>query len=368
LKIKEVCQYSRFEISGFQMNDASFPDSKKDARSHAPFLKNIRSFSYFFGNTLPLYAILATVLFIAFPRNNGSSATHISDLSTAAESAKRSAQRISEDASSPPSQQTDKVTDSARRAIEANKDRIESMKENSDKLFSLISAIGALLIFFGFKGLETFNGLRIKAQESVDIAMEAEHRSKIAEDSLNKFIMEKYAIDNNAEINAAQGVALRELAEIYRDIFLKLGKQEADFHDKYFEYLRSSLYYLDKATESKGIDKKIMGRTLIIKGYVLKRLGRIEDALAAVKSAYEEFGETDPAARYNAACYACLLAGIAMETGQKKSQEKYEKESLENIKRTVEQDAEGTFDPANDPDFLHFRKTKNLVFSRMAYP
>ena len=62
------------------------------------------------------------------------------------------------------------LADIAKMTLDATKDKFDSLKEANDKLFSVLAAMGALLAFLGFKGLDSFMTAKTKAEEAVDRA------------------------------------------------------------------------------------------------------------------------------------------------------------------------------------------------------
>jgi hypothetical protein len=346
------------------------------------FGKVVTFFRWLFGYILPLYLIIGTMCVIALPKgaldsifHNPSSVPVTSKDNTRATPSFVPAPQPTNgtNATILPSQANEvKITDIARMAIDSTKERVDMIKESHDKLFSLIAALGALLVFFGFKGLETFNATRKRAEDTVqqaeDAVDNANNARELAEksvESFQNFVEHRYAKDNSAEINVSQGLVLREIAGLYKQIMDQVGGQDGtSVAHNYCAYLRQSLYYLDLVTDKpEGIDNKIVVRAFIIKGNVFKRLGQLDSALKMVQMAEIRNDDVqDYAASYNASCYSCLLAVQSACQSDHKATAEYEAKAISYLRTaiTMKEDARG--DAKDDPDFEHFRKNSHASF------
>lgn len=266
-----------------------------------------------------------------------------------------------------------KITDVAKLAMDATKERVDMLKESHDKLFSLIAAFGALLVFFGFKGLETFNATRKRAEETVEQAAEAvreaEEARQLAEKSvkeLQNFVENRYTKDNTAEINVSQGIVLREMADLYNVILERIEKGENGNNpdtDKHFcSYLRSSLVYLDSVTDNpEGLDKKIVSRAFIAKGNVFSMLNELPSALKMAEMVITKHNPADHSALYNGACYSCRLAARAVESDDHQAAVEYESKAISYLRRALELNPDYSAEAKADKDFKHFATKSNFL-------
>ena len=334
------------------------------------------------GTVVPLYVIIGTICIIALPKG------FFGDLfvpSAQVQSAPSPSQAVDPNAlpggpakatalpgklsPATPSLGADvKITEVAKMAIDATKERVDMMKENYEKLFSLIAALGALLVFFGFKGVESFISAKAKAEETVakaeDAVSRAEEARKTAEESvekLNEFIKNKYEKDNAAELNVSQGIVLRELADMYKTVCKKMGPDNGYDLD-YQQYLSMSLYYTEKVTENgEGLDAEIMARALVLKGNILIRQDDVKNALKAVERAIKYMPD-DYSAYYNAACYSCVSAKQFHDKSNFQQASACENNSIEYLRKAIELRPRYKVDALTDPDFEHFRSRNYSEF------
>jgi hypothetical protein len=243
------------------------------------------------------------------------------------------------------------------------------MTATYDKLFSLIAALGALLVFFGFKGVESFVNARTRAEETISKAEEAVLKANdaqlIAEEaiqSLNNFVENRYLKDNSAEINIGQGLVLREMAEMYRLIVSKTAIMQPD-DQEYCSYLRQSLYYIDKVTDHpEGVDPKILSRAFIVKGNVFTRLGEQTSALKMAEIAFEKYDSLDFSAYFNAACYSCLLAEKHAAKNDHSGAAHYEGLSIKYLRQAIKLRDDFREIAKKDTDFEYFRRNNHANY------
>lgn len=284
-----------------------------------------------FCHVIPLYLIIGAIIVIALPSSAKLSWwPFIQDTSTAsaqvASTAKPAASPQSEsstkDASTPRiassisehgvAQEDVKLTNIAKLAIDATKERVEMMKESYEKIFSFIAAFGALLAFLGFKGIETFSQTKKNAQEAANQAeaaakdaATAKEEAQAAIQELHDFIENQYKIDNSSEINVSHGIILREIASLQKSL---TDQNDEECKRRHRDFLRQSLYYLDLATENKSkISPRILSRAYVTKGNVQNMLGDYSKALDAAMEALT-VNPDDHSALFNAACYNSKLA------------------------------------------------------------
>ncbi|ODV43324.1 hypothetical protein AWV79_18125 [Cupriavidus sp. UYMMa02A] len=266
-----------------------------------------------------------------------------------------------------------KITDVAKMALDATKERVDMMKESYDKIFSFIAALGALLAFFGFKGLETFMATRARAEEATAQAEaaaadaeSAKREAREAIESFNDFRKNQYLIDNSAEINAAHGIVLREIADLYRKVKQMddlMGMEADKARAEYFAYLENSLYYLDLATvKPEGVAPRILTRVYGTKGNVYRRLGNYHAALQAAEQVMK-INPSDHSAYYNAACYKTLLAADehAKASPNHAAISHYEKDMAKYLKRAIELNPEYRGSAKDECDFGHFSKSSHFL-------
>jgi hypothetical protein len=329
-----------------------------------------------FGYMLPLYLIIATLCVIALPN---------ALLTTARAPVQPIAAAVSK-ATPPPDIS---MTHIAKLAIDA---RIDGIKESYDRVFSLIAAMAALLVFFGFKGIETFNDAKARSQVTIDLAeaaarkTEAAHalaetkakaalelQEKYAEDTrelarsateaVKNFVGNHYTKDVTAQINVVQGMILVELAELYSKMVKKCNVVDQDSTLAYRDYLKYSLFFLEQVTNHpEGVDKKIVSQAYITQGFAHKRLGKLEIALRLVKTAFEKYDDRDYSGYFNAACYCCLLAAEATRGNDSGSASELEEQSLRHLRIAIELNENARKRALGDDDFLHFRERKHAEF------
>lgn len=326
---------------------------------------------WLFGYIMPLYVVIGSLCFIAAPGLFGSEVKS-PDIGKVAPHPAPAAKQGAETTGDL------KVVDMVRLTLESSKDRFESIKEGHDKLFSLIAALAALLAFFGFKGVETYNATKAKAEETLASADEAVATANEANDlakksikDLENFVQNLYSKGATAEINVAQGLVLKEIAELYRELTMgphtvvqmQLGATTQQLLNKYHSYLNESLGYFDRVTDKpEGVDSKVVARALIFRATILKKLGRLEEALKNASLAQSQFAGHEYAAYYNAACYCCLLSAQALSKLDPAAASEFEHESINHLAKSIELDASLKQSAAHDDDFQHFRTSNNTRY------
>ncbi|MCT9125894.1 TPR end-of-group domain-containing protein [Cupriavidus gilardii] len=345
---------------------------------------------YTFGYVLPVYFIIGAIIVIALPSgtivklwpfeqsaSGVPTSAPVSTLPTASKNRPHNGEMDPSPRSAPQavdlSRPEARVAELARMAMDATKERVEMMKESYDKIFSIIAALAALLAFLGFKGVETFTATRARAEEATAQAEAAAASAKAAKEDLrqavesfNDFRKNQYLIDNNAEINAAHGIVLREIADLYRKV-TKLdeltGEEAEKAREEYCAYLHSSLYYLGQAaSKPTGVAPRILTRVYGTMGNVQCRLENYHAAFQAAENAIS-VNPHDYSAHFNAACYKSLLAH---EESQKSRPNhavvaQYEKEMLSYLKRAIELNPEYKDKAKDEPDFDHVRRNSQFL-------
>lgn len=284
-----------------------------------------------FCHVIPLYLIIGAIIVIALP----SSAKlrwwpFIQDTSTATVQVTSASTPVAPTQSEAPlkdaptprlasnisehgvAQEDVKLTNIAKLAIDATKERVEMMKESYEKIFSFIAAFGALLAFLGFKGIETFSQTKKNAMEAANQAEAAARDAATAKEEaqaaikeLHDFIENQYKIDNSSEINVSHGIILREIASLQKSL---TDQNNEECKKRHRDFLRQSLYYLNLATENKSkISPRILSRAYVTKGNVQNMLGDYSKALDAATEALA-VNQDDYSAHFNAACYNSKLA------------------------------------------------------------
>lgn len=324
---------------------------------------------WLFGYILPLYFVVGALCFIAAPGLFGLG--HSTPKSDTAPTVVAQSQAASTSEF--------KIADLVRMAMESSKDRFEAIKEGHDKLFSLIAALAALLAFFGFKGIETYNATKSKAEDTVALAEEAvakaDDASELAKKSvkdLEVFVKTRYTKGATAEINLAQGLVLKEIAELFKKLTsgdfaihskASDGPTEQQFHNAYHGHLRESLSYFDRVTDNPdGVEPEVTARALIFRATILKKLGRLDEALKSVQLAQKRYPGHEYAAHFNAACYCCLLSSRALDDQNPTAASEHEHSSITYLARSIELDPSLKLHAAQDEDFEHFRKSKNTRY------
>lgn len=356
-------------------NKNSRPPEAENKNKPMKFIFNqiSRAISYTAGHLIPLYLIIGAIIAIALPSSAKLSWwPFIQDTNTPPAQIATASQAKSNPATStanekisvvssptqiPPitsslAQEDVKLTNIAKLAIDATKERIEMMKENYEKIFSFIAAFAALLAFLGFKGIETFTQTKNNAQEAekqakaaAQAASKAKEEAQAAIEELHNFIENQYKIDNSSEINVSHGIILREIANLQKSL---ADQNNEECKNKHREILRQSLYYLDLATKNKAkVSPRILSRAYVTKGNVQNMLGDYSKALDAALAAIE-VNEKDHSALFNAACYYSKLA------------EKYYSESDFNYANTLVNNAIKSLKIATDlnPAYIETMKTE----------
>jgi len=244
------------------------------------------------------------------------------------------------------------------------------MKESYDKLFSLIAAFGALLAFFGFKGIETFMAARAKAEETLAKAQEAVAQANDAKRQadaakseaektvrdLEDFVRVRYSRDNNAEGNVAHGIVLREIADVYKDVMRPetCDSSEAErVMSVYHQYLHESATYLERVVElerEEGIDKRVVSRAYGTLGNINNRLGKPEKALECAQKALRAAPD-DHSAQYNVACYH---ARVSTSVGRRAA-EQQRSAAVSALELAIGKDRKYRKMAVEDPDFASMR-------------
>ncbi len=210
----------------------------------------------------------------------------------------------------------------AKMTIEGIDGKYASLKESQDRLFSVITALGALMTFLGFKGFDSF----FKSKEAADLAVQKA-------EEVSQFLEKQYGIDNRAEYMVIEAATLRNEADLYAEITKKtLG-------DAFYEDLlaRAKERIDDAITlDSKNLD--VHFRALGVLGNIYYRLKDFKAArdcseklikLAEKNGKLLELAAID--AHYNYACYSSKLAEKTHADGQLDKALEYGKAALSKI-------------------------------------
>lgn len=130
---------------------------------------------------------------------------------------------------------------------------------------------------------------------------------------------------------------------------------------EYCKYLRSSLYYLDLATENtKGIAPRILSRVYGTKGNVYKMLGDYSAALRAAQDALK-VNPTDYSALYNSACYEALLAGEEHKKGDHGAVTAHEDAMVTHLREAIRLHDHYRHQAADDEDFTFVKEKSRFL-------
>lgn len=332
-----------------------------------------RTGKYLLTYVVPVYLIIGAIVIIALPA--GSSLRIWPFTSSNAGSPPSVPTNVAVPATPVPNariataaKEEPKVTEIAKLAIDATKERVDMMKESYDKIFSFIAALGALLAFFGFKGLETFMTTRARAEEATTQAEEAARDAALAKQeakdairSLDDFLKHKYIIDTSAEINASHGIVLREIADLYKSISDLVAQNNPKTQEEYRKYLRSSLYYLDLATENaQDIAPRVLSRVYGTKGNVYRRLEDYSLALQAAQNALK-VNPQDHSALYNSACYEALLSVQEKQKSDHGAASDYEDAMIRHLREAIALRDHYRHDAKKEVDFSEFQKNSHFL-------
>ena len=254
------------------------------------------------------------------------------------------------------------ISDIAKMTLDASKDKYDSIKDTYDKLFSVLAAMAALLAFLGFKGLDSLVAARNEAQASEQLAqaalasaLAAEQRAKDAEEKVLNFLDEIYPRNNKAEINVSHGIALREMASVYKHAWEQnhpADAMSAPAQAIYSDYLNKSLYYLDAALRQNGKDKLdgvLVRRAMGTQCNVYRRMDDFDRALLTAQEIIRKFEYEDESAFYNAACYCALIAERHQRYQENDLAEKFKDDALGYLATAVK------LLPANKAEVLRDR-------------
>ena len=268
------------------------------------------------------------------------------------------------------------VADIARMTLDASKDKFDSLKDSNDKLFSVLAAMGALLAFLGFKGLDSFMAAKTKAEEAVEKANLAQKNANLAlkeansaTDNLNNFLKTVYQITNRAEINVSHGITLREMAAVYKQCWdlQNPGKGlPANGLDQYRAYLNKALYYLNTALCSRNdMDENLILRAMGTQCNVYRRLDDYETALVIARQIIDVYPEKDDSAYYNAACYCSLIGQRWVNKIQEAAPADYSALAIDYLRQAIAMDSENKKEALKDPDFTWLKSANSQEFAEL---
>jgi hypothetical protein len=264
------------------------------------------------------------------------------------------------------------VADIAKMTLDASKDKYDSIKDANDKLFSVLAAMGALLAFLGFKGLDSFMTAKSEAEKAVVEAQKAQEEADKAAAKLSAFLDKAYQTENRAEINVSHGIALREMAAVYKQGW------DLQNHDKkplpplppsgieqYRAYLSKALYYLDAALQNRDdLDDILILRAMGTQCNVHRRLGDHEMALAIARQIIATYPKKDDSAYYNAACY-CSLIGQRWATTNESAPADFSVLALGYLREAIVLEPENKKEAMGDTDFTWLKSAKGEEFNEL---
>lgn len=319
-------------------------------------MKYIRAFFH----TLPFYLVFMSLLFIALPVDFKNKLFPSENSKNAVYSENRI---ISNNAVQLEDQKT--VSEVAKMAISYSKDKADLMKESYDRLFSIVTAVAALIAFLGFKGVDSFLTARKEAEEALVKANEAQANAEKALDKVEKFINETYPQDNKDELNVVIGMIMRHMADSYKNILDKV-KPGHNYHEDeiFIGILDNALYYLNSINDKKE-SKDLLAKAAITKGNIYKRRKSYDLAINSLEELERKYKIIDDSAIYNIACYSCLMAEELNKTQSSIEALRYMQKSLDNLKRSICINIENKTEAKNDRDFEWFRTTKNHEFVKI---
>jgi len=316
---------------------------------------------------IPMYLIVITLLVIALPKEvfyvmNGKNPSEYTPVST--EGPHNVLHSTKNPTSNSAQLQDSSILTVARLTLDSSKEKYDSIKDTYDKLFSVIAAIGALIAFLGFKGVDSFLTARNNAEETLLRAQEALETAEKALSQFKDFVENTYPKDNRAEINVMTGIVLRHIADSYRNVVsLCNPAHNLNSDENLKSYLECALYYLNAVDLQDGIDAKILTRTASTKGNIYKRLDRIDRAHELLKDfTIKHPNVNDDGIYFNLACYSCLLAKIASNNSQHHEAEKYIQQSLHYLRKSIAINDQNKAAAASDEDFEFMRSQNNQAY------
>ena len=260
------------------------------------------------------------------------------------------------------------LADIAKMTLDATKDKFDSLKEANDKLFSVLAAMGALLAFLGFKGLDSFMTAKTKAEEAVDRANLAQKEADRAAVKLGNFLDKAYQIENRAEINVSHGIALREMAAVYKQCWDLQNPDKAlpkTGSDQYRAYLTKALYYLNAALNNRNeLDEILILRAMGTQCNVYRRLEDHEMALVIARQIIGTYPDKDDSAYYNAACY-CSLIGSRWAKTHESAPADYSALAIDYLRQAIALDSENKKEASADTDFTLLKSVKSEEFAAL---
>lgn len=260
------------------------------------------------------------------------------------------------------------TTEVAKLTLDSVKDRFEVLKEGNDRLFSVLAAMGALLVFLGFKGLDSFVAAKNKAEEAVEKAKLAQEQAEKSTEQLENFLEKINKIENRAELNVSQGFALRELATLMMASW-KLQNNDSplppDGQRRYHHYLTDALYYLRIAlNDQKYLDEVLILRAMGIQCNVYNRLGNPDKALEISEEMIRLYPEKDDSAYFNAACY-CSLLGQRQNDSEVTDLKDYGAMALRYLRKAIVIEPENKTYASSDQDFSWLKIEKKDEFESL---
>lgn len=178
---------------------------------------------------------------------------------------------------------------------------IDVVREDQKQIFSMIAAIAALLVFLGFKGLDSFLAIHQSAHEAAEDAKE-----------FKKFLEGRYRLDGKAGYMVTHALIRRELADLCAD--MNMPQHATNFLAKAKAQLLDAIPVDSDHEESYELKSRAYG----VLGNVYYSLGNYEEALYCQNKIIklETRGDRikqEPSARlkdayYNYACYASKMA------------------------------------------------------------
>lgn len=260
------------------------------------------------------------------------------------------------------------VADIAKMTLDASKEKYDSIKDANDRLFSVLAAMGALLAFLGFTGLDSFLAAKTNAEDAAVKAQQAQDKVEKASGRLSKFLDEAYKTENRAEINVSHGITLREMAAVYRQGWeLQNPTMELPSNGlvQYRAYLNDALHYLDAALRNKeGLNEILILRAMGTQCNVYRRLEDYEMALAIARQIISSYPGKDDSAYFNAACY-CSLIGQRYKVLGGSPPADYGTQAMDYLREAIVMEAENKKVASGDADFKWLKDEKSTEFTKL---
>jgi hypothetical protein len=212
----------------------------------------------------------------------------------------------------------------------------------------------------------------LRAHKAEQRADSASHRAEVASNKLNEFLETTSVLRNRAELNVSNGIALRETARVYKDIWVLLNPNplipamSQSGNRDYQGYLNQSLRYLEKALQEEGnLDPPIIQRAMGTQCNVHRALGNYFDALRVAEVLIAKYGDEGDPAHYNAACYCSLLGDQFTKAGMKVQGEQFTERAFAYLISAIRIDPANRDDAQKDEDFVGLKTADQVRFQEI---